>query len=323
MRNKIVPISLCCTAIAVLSYLTLFLGELGLDWAAVRQLGVGQIDPTTQLVLTRLRGPRLLTAILAGALFGISGLLFQHATRNPLGSPDVIGINAGAKAGMALCATFPFIPDSLAAAAGAFTATLLVFIATGKGFTSATRTIIAGIAVGALAHGITQYVLTAKLRLGAHQVAAALSGSLNASSWRDVTIAASALIVVIAAAVLVSKNLLLLELGDDVAGGLGGAPTATRTWAVVISAIAAAAAVSAAGPISFVALSAPHIARLWGKGLPLMLSAAIGSIITMAADLTVQQVNVVKGLPTGIITLGVGGLYLAYVLFSQQRKMKL
>lgn len=323
MSKRILPALVSCIAITVLSYLTLTLGKLGLDWEALRQLCVGQMDPTTQLVLIRLRGPRLLTAIIAGALFGVSGLLFQHATRNPLGSPDVIGINAGAKAGMALCATLPFIPSSLAAATGAFTATLLVFVATGRGFACASRTIIAGIAVGALAHGLTQYVLTAKLRQGAHHVAAALSGSLNASSWRDVAIAGPALVIVIIAALLVSKSLMLLELGDDVANGLGGAPKATRTWAVVISAASAAAAVSAAGPISFVALSAPHIARRWVGGLPLMLSAAIGATITMTADLIVQHVALVKGLPTGIITLGVGGLYLAYILLSQQRKIAL
>lgn len=321
-RREIFALTALAATIMLLATATLTLGDLGIHPRQMRELITANADSTTVFVFQRLRGPRLVTALLVGLLFGIAGALFQSATRNPLGSPDVIGITAGAKAGMALFVLVPTMPTAVAAGLGAGAAAFIVYLATGNGFRSPTRTIIAGIAVGALAHALTHYVMTMKLRHGAHQLAAALTGSLNAASWHDALIAAAALAVVWPAALVLAPDLSLLALGDDTASGLGAGPNTTRTVAIVLSTIAAGAAVAASGPIAFIALTAPQIAaRITATArVPITGAAAVGAVIALGADLLVQQASVVHGLPTGVITLGVGGIYLGFLLVRESRK---
>lgn len=302
---------------------TLSLGDIGLKPADLLRL---PLDPSTKFVLSKLRGPRLATAILVGALLGIAGLLFQKVTRNPLGSPDVIGISAGAKTGIAVMTLAPlWVPTPVGAALGAGAAALLVYLATGTGFRSPTRTIIAGIAVAALGHSITHYIVSVKLRESAHHLTAALSGSLNSANLRDISIAGATLAVVLPLGYVVADNARMLGMGDEIAAGLGAAPDRTRTAAIVLSVVATAGAVAAAGPIAFVALTAPHIATriVRSEALLLMSSALTGAVILVSADLIAQHVKVAHGLPVGVLTLGVGGVYLGYLLVTQHRKGKL
>lgn len=308
---------------AGLGMLTLSLGELGVGPGDLLAALGGEMEGKTAFVLERLRGPRLATALLVGALLGISGALFQGATRNPLGSPDVIGIAAGAKAGIAVMTVSPlWVPTPVGSALGAGFAALTVYVSTGRGFRSPTRTIIAGIGVGALAHAITHYIVTAKLRESAHHLTASLTGSLNAANVRDIAVAGLALLVVLPLALAVSGDVSLLAMGDEVAGGLGAPPARTRTLAIIVSVIAAAAAVAAAGPIAFIALTAPQIAQriVVSPDVLIVSSALSGSLILTLADLAAQQFPLSKGLPVGIITLGVGGIYLGYLLLLQHRK---
>lgn len=322
--NRAMVFSLASALVLLgLSVATLGLGDSGLKPADLLRL---PLDPSTTFVLRKLRGPRLATAILVGALLGIAGLLFQKVTRNPLGSPDVIGISAGAKTGIAVMTLAPlWVPTPVGAALGAGAAALLVYLATGTGFRSPTRTIIAGIAVAALGHSITHYIVSVKLRESAHHLTAALSGSLNSANLRDISIAALTLAVVLPLGYVVADNARMLGMGDEVAAGLGAAPDRTRTAAIVLSVVATAGAVAAAGPIAFVALTAPHIATriVRSEALLLMSSALTGAVILVSADLIAQHVKVAHGLPVGVLTLGVGGVYLGYLLVSQHRKGKL
>lgn len=322
--NRAMVFSLASALVLLgLSVATLGLGDSGLKPADLLRL---PLDPSTTFVLRKLRGPRLATAILVGALLGIAGLLFQKVTRNPLGSPDVIGISAGAKTGIAVMTLAPlWVPTPVGAALGAGAAALLVYLATGTGFRSPTRTIIAGISVAALGHSITHYIVSVKLRESAHHLTAALSGSLNSANLRDISIAALTLAVVLPLGYVVADNARMLGMGDDVAAGLGAAPDRTRTAAIVLSVVATAGAVAAAGPIAFVALTAPHIATriVRSEALLLMSSALTGAVILVSADLIAQHVKLAHGLPVGVLTLGVGGVYLGYLLVSQHRKGKL
>lgn len=322
--NRAMVFSLASALVLLgLGVATLSLGDIGLKPADLLRL---PLDPSTKFVLSKLRGPRLATAILVGALLGIAGLLFQKVTRNPLGSPDVIGISAGAKTGIAVMTLAPlWVPTPVGAALGAGAAALLVYLATGTGFRSPTRTIIAGIAVAALGHSITHYIVSVKLRESAHHLTAALSGSLNSANLRDITIAGATLAVVLPLGYVVADNARMLGMGDEVAAGLGAAPDRTRTAAIVLSVVATAGAVAAAGPIAFVALTAPHIATriVRSEALLLMSSALTGAVILVSADLVAQHVKVAHGLPVGVLTLGVGGVYLGYLLVTQHRKGKL
>ncbi|WOF22457.1 iron chelate uptake ABC transporter family permease subunit [Microbacterium betulae] len=312
--------------LAVIAVATLTLGRLGIPLAELPSALLGGAEGSSAFVLERLRGPRLVTAVLVGALLGISGTLFQTVTRNPLGSPDVIGLGAGAGAGAALASlVFAGMPAAVGAVLGAGIATALVFVCTGRGFRSPTRTIIAGIAVAAIAYAVTQYVVSVKLRDAASQLAAYLVGSLNAASMQDVVVTGGALAVLLPAATALAPKTALLELGDDVAAGLGVATDRTRSTAVLLSVAAAGAAVAAAGPVSFIALTAPHITRRLTRAAHagILPTALTGAVLMGAADLAAQQIPLFDGLPVGVLTLGVGGVYLGWLLVQERSRGRL
>ncbi|WP_435299017.1 FecCD family ABC transporter permease [Timonella sp. A28] len=305
---------------------TLTLGKLGIPFHDIPAAFLGETQGKTAFVFEKLRGPRLATALCAGALLGISGALFQSVTHNPLGSPDVIGLGAGAGAGAAISVlAFPTLPTAFGAIAGAGLATLLVFISTGRGFTSPHRTIIAGISVAALAYAITEYVVSTQLRESASQLAAYLVGSLNASNIQDITIGVCALAVVLPASLALSTNATFLNMGDHAAQSVGVDPARTRTYAILLSVIAAGSAVAIAGPIAFIALAAPHIARKATKTshINVCTSGLTGALLLTFADLVAQHFPPLKGLPVGVITLGIGGAYLGYLLIHEQAKGKI
>ncbi|GAA2041944.1 iron chelate uptake ABC transporter family permease subunit [Yaniella flava] len=314
-------------AVAVLIFslavATLMLGDLGLGPHDLLELARGEASTTTQFVLERVRGPRVLIAILAGGAFGLSGALFQNVTRNPLGSPDVLGLAAGAGTGVALTALFPIgIPTPIGALAGAGIAIGLVTLATGSGLSSTSRVIIAGIAVAAMATAVTQFVVTATLRDEASRLAAYLVGSLNSRDMGQVGIIAATLVLAVPVLLWLSPRLHLMELGDELTTSLGGRAPATRTQAILLSVLLAAMAVAVAGPIAFVALMSPHAARMLTctAGPNLLGSALIGALLLVVADLAVQQVPFLDGLPAGVITAGFGGVFLGYLLVTAFQK---
>ncbi len=310
-------------AITIIAVLTLTIGTLGIPISELGTALLGGAEGSAAFVLEKLRGPRLATALLTGALLGVSGALFQTVTRNPLGSPDVIGLGAGAGAGAAVITLlFPLAPVAVGAVAGAAAATLLVYVCTGRGFASPTRTIIAGIAVAALASAVTQYVVSVHLRDAASQLAAHLVGSINAANMQDVLVTAIAVAIIIPASLAIAGNVSLLQMGDDTAAGVGVPPDRTRTVAVILSVLAAGAAAAAAGPVSFVALTAPQIAQriVRTSDIGILPSALTGALILAVADFAAQHAPFVSGLHVGVLTLGVGGIYLGYVLVREHRK---
>lgn len=315
------------TAVALvigsLAVATLMLGELGLTPDDMLALLGGEVSPSVDFVLQRVRGPRLLVAVLAGAAFGLSGTLFQTVTRNPLGSPDVLGLAAGAGAGVAVVSLLPgALPTPIGALLGAGVAIGLVALATGNGLSSTSRVIIAGIAVAAMATAVTQFVVTATLRDQASRLAAYLVGSLNARDLGQVAVIATVLVVSVPLLLWLSPRLQLTQLGDELATSLGAPATATRTQAIVLSLALAAMAVAVAGPIAFIALMSPHAARMLTKtgGPHLVGSALIGALLLVIADLSVQQIPVLDGLPAGIMTAGFGGIFLGYLLVTEFKK---
>ena len=184
-------------------------------------------------------------------------------TRNPLGSPDVIGLTAGASAGaVATAMVWPgLLPVAWGAAAGALLAMAAVWFGSGAGFAAPQRMVVAGIAVGALALAFVQYALSNLRREQAHLAATWLNGNLAGKTWSDAQLIALACAVLLPLAMALAARLRLLEMGDELAHALGARPRRTRGAATLIAVLAAAAAVSVAGPVAFVALAAPQIAR--------------------------------------------------------------
>ncbi|RCW39958.1 iron complex transport system permease protein [Halopolyspora algeriensis] len=311
-------------ALVAVGIATLTLGGLGI---APERLPAALIDipgGSEGFVLKRLRGPRFVVAVATGAALGISGALFQTVTRNPLGSPDVIGLTAGAGAGAAAASLL--LPGAVSVPAGAMLgaagATVVVFVSTGRGFSSPSRLIIAGIGVSAMAVAFTQYVVMLQSRDQAAVLHAYLTGSLSARSWQNAAVIGGALAVLLPAAIALGRRLHLIEMGDELADALGGKAEQTRVWSIVVAIALSAAAVSVAGPIAFVSLTAPQITKRLSRtpGANVVLSALTGAFILAAADLCAQQVPVVEDLPVGVLTAGIGGLYLGYLLVREWKK---
>ena len=303
---------------------TLAWGDLGVGPRDLLEATRGEAGAKTMFVLERLRGPRLLVGIGVGLALGLAGSLFQTVTRNPLGSPDVIGLGAGAGAGVAVATLFApgLVPAPVGALAGAGAAIALVHVSTGLGFASPSRVIITGIGVSAMALAITQYVVAVALRDASTQLAGYLVGSLNSRSLQQALFIAVALLVLIPLIALLSHDLRMMDLGDQLADALGGSAIRTRTLAILLAVALAAAAVAVAGPIAFVALAATHIARRMSgaPGAHLTLSALVGALIMVLADFAVQHGGPLENLPVGVVTAGVGGMYLGYLLITEWKR---
>lgn len=326
-RRSLVIAVVLVALIMVAAVATLSMGRLGIGPGRLPQALLGGADGKEAFVLERLRGPRLVVAVGTGAALGLSGALFQSVTRNPLGSPDVIGLGAGAGAGAAVAALFlpGVLPVPLGALLGAAVAMAAVYFSTGTGFRNPGRLIVAGIGVAAIAQAFTQYVVYVMEREAATVLAAYVNGSLAARSWHHAATIWLVLALVVPAAALIARRLDISEMGDELAQGLGAEPKNTRVAAVVLSVVLAAGAVSVAGPIAFIALTAPQIARrlTGGTGAHLTLSALMGALLLTVADLAAQQLPTATSLPVGIYTMALGGVYLGYLLVREWRRKRL
>ncbi|TDC26945.1 iron ABC transporter permease [Streptomyces sp. 8K308] len=291
--------------------------------------GGGPAD--ARLIVHDLRLPRALTAVLAGTAFGLAGAVYQAVTRNPLASPDLIGVSAGAGAGAvatimfggvtaAGAASFGAVP--FGALAGALAAATLIYLLAYRGGTvSGYRFVLVGIAVNGALAALTRWMLA---RADIDQAARAmvwLTGSLNGRGYEHVRWAGLALLLLVPLTLALIRPYQLLQFDDDTARGLGMPLARARIALLVLATCLAALATSAAGPVAFVALGAPHIARrLAGTaGIPLITSGLTGAALLVLADLAARLVLDPIELPVGIITGAVGAPYLLLLLARANR----
>ncbi|MBF0722806.1 MULTISPECIES: FecCD family ABC transporter permease [Sanguibacter] len=304
--------------------LSLTLGRLGIALADLPAVLRGEGSKTEHFVVFTNRLPRAVVGICAGAALGISGAIFQSVTRNPLGSPDIIGLNAGAAAGAAaVTLVWPgLLPAPVGALLGGAVAVVLVLLGAGRGVQAPLRMVVIGIGVGAMSLAFVQFAITRTRREQAQEMAAWLNGSLNARSWEHVTIIAVALVVLGLAALALSRGLQHVEMGDDAAVALGVPARRVRLLAVAVGVGLAAAAVVVCGPVAFVALVAPQVARrVTGSTGPGMVAAgATGALLLVGADLVAVHQPWFGSLPVGVLTAGIGGLYLAVLLTREWRR---
>lgn len=322
-RSMLLTIALAL-ALGLAAVATLTVGRAGIPLADLPAALAGGAEGSAEFVLERLRGPRLVVAIGTGLALGMAGALFQSVARNPLGSPDVIGVGSGAGAGAAFFGLLVpgLIPVPVGAVLGGAAAVLLVYMSTGSGFRHPGRLITAGIGVAAMSAAFTHYVVYVAARDRASVLSAYLNGSLAARSWEHAATIWLALAVVVPAVSLLAGRVAVTELGDELADSLGAGPRSARVWAVVVSVVLSAAAVSVAGPIAFVALTAPNIAkRLSGApGANPMSSGLTGALLLVLADLAAQHSPIGERLPVGIFTMAIGGVYLGHLLIREWRK---
>jgi iron complex transport system permease protein len=275
-------------------------------------------------VVVRHRLPRAIVGLLVGAALGIAGTIFQRLARNPLVSPDVIGINAGASAGaVVMIVVVGAGPVAVAAGAlaGAATAAVLVHAVAHRGGFSGYRLVLVGIGVSALMNAAAAYLLTRSDRHEALRAATWLVGSVAGRSWPDVVVVAVALAVCVPPVLLLTRQLQLLELGDDLARGLGARVELARPALLACGVGLAALATAAAGPIAFVALVAPQIVRrmLDVRSVGLLPASGIGALVVAAADLAARRLFSPYELPAGVLTAAVGAPVLLYLLVRVAR----
>ncbi|MFU8945334.1 FecCD family ABC transporter permease [Mycetocola zhadangensis] len=311
-------------AVLVVGLLSLTLGKLGIALSDLVPTLLGEGEGRDEIVLNAFRGPRLVVGIAAGAALAVSGALFQTVTRNPLGSPDVIGLTSGASAGAAAFGLMwpGILPLPVGALVGAFAAMALVFFGTGTGFSSPSRMLLIGIGVSAMSLAFVQWVLVRAGREQATVLATYLNGSLAARDWGHAATIWIAIVVLIPCALLLSRRLQLVEMGDEQADALGARSTSARALSILVAIGLATAAVSVAGPVAFIALVAPQIARRLSRsaGPNILASALMGAFLLSFADLLTQQLPFAVTLPVGVLTAVLGGIYLGYLLIAQWRK---
>jgi iron complex transport system permease protein len=310
--------------VLVIAGLTLTLGRLGVAPADVVPVIFGAGDGADRIVFGVLRGPRLAVAVASGAAFGVAGTLFQTVTRNPLGSPDVIGLTSGAAAGAAAFGVLwmSILPLPIGALLGSVAAMSLVYLGTGRGFSSPARMLLVGIGVSAVSLAFVQFVIARAGREQATVLSAYLNGSLASRSWEHAAVISAAVAILVPCALLLSRRLQLVEMGDEQADALGARSGRARFTAILVAIGLATAAVSVVGPIAFIALTAPQIAKRLSRapGPSIVLSALTGAFLLALADLLTQQLPFPVQLPVGILTAALGGVYLGYLLIAEWKK---
>jgi len=322
-RSVVVTGVLAAVTFLVLAW-SLSVGDFPIPLGDVLASLVGAGSDDAGFIVQTLRLPRGLTAVLVGASFGLSGAIFQRIARNPLASPDIIGINAGAAAaavfvivimgGTSLQVTFGALAGSV------LTALAIYVLAYRKGVTGY-RLVLVGIGITAMLGSVTSYLLTRAEIFDAQKATVWLTGSLNGRGWEHVGPVTAALVVLIPVAVALARHLRVLELGDDTARGLGVRVEASRGALLLIGVALAAVSTASAGPIAFVALVAPQIARrLTGeRTLALVPGAVCGALLLVAADLAARRLFAPTELPVGVFTAVLGAPYLLYLLARANR----
>lgn len=321
-RSIFVSLGLC-TAIVVVFCVSVSVGDFPIPLSDVVPAILGFGDPDSDFIVRTLRLPRALTAVLVGAAFGLSGAVFQSLARNPLASPDIIGVTAGASAAAVFVIVFvggSHVVVAIAAFVGALATAALVYLLAFKRGMSPYRLVLVGIGIGAVLSAITSYLLTRAEIYDAQRATVWLTGSLNGRGWEHVRPVAVFLAVLVPVLLWLARPLRIMQLGDDAARGLGVPVERTRMGLVVVGVALAAVATASAGPIAFVAfVAAPIARRLTRSPLTIIPAALTGALLVVTSDLVGRRIFAPTELPVGVITGLVGAPYLLWLLARSNR----
>jgi iron complex transport system permease protein len=317
LRSLVVGAALAAVT-AVVAVFSIGTGDFPLPPGEVLSTLIGRGDPASEFIVETLRMPRVLTALLVGSAFGIAGAIFQSVSRNPLGSPDVIGFTVGSVTGATLVILLvdgTTLQIALGAVAGGLVTAVVVYLLALRGGVQGYRLVLVGIGITAGLQAINAALIARATREDAFEAAHWMIGSVNGRGWEHVWPVAAALALLVPAALALARPMALLEMGDDAARALGVRAERTRLALVFVGVGLTAVATASTGPVAFVALAAPQIARrLTRSAEPGLIPAAVmGALLLAASDLAAQRLLSVD-LPVGIVTAGLGGAYLAWLL---------
>ncbi|GGV83113.1 iron ABC transporter [Streptomyces gelaticus] len=324
-RPWLVLVTLLLAAATFLVFcLSIGVGDFPIGLSRVIATILGRGEQVDEFVVMELRMPRALAGLVVGIALGVSGAITQSVARNPLASPDILGITGGAGAvavflvtvsGGTAAAVVGSVGLPAAALAGGLGTGLLVYFLAWRRGIDGFRLILIGISVSAVMEAITTWLL---VRADIRDVARAqawLVGSLADRSSDEVEVALRCTVVLVVVVAGVAFQFKPMHLGDDVAAGLGVRYTRVRAILLLCAVLLAAVAVSAAGPVPFVALVAPQVAMRLARfpTPPMVASGLVGALLLIGSDLVARTALPVT-VPVGVVTAALGGPFLVLLL---------
>ena len=323
-RRRWIAVTSVLAAVALIAYaLSLMVGQTFYSPAEVWGVLTGQRLPGASFTVGELRLPRATTALLTGLCFGMGGVVFQTMLRNPLASPDVIGISSGASAAAVtgiVVLGLGETPVSFLATGAALMAALLIYLLAYKRGGSGARLILIGIGVAAICNSVVSYVISRAAEWDLQTAMRWITGNLNDASWDKVLPLSAVMVLVVPALLLLARDLELLRVGDETASALGVRVERSRLLLIVTAVCLLAFATAAAGPISFVAfLAGPIAVRVLGPvGSPVLPAGLVGAVLVLVSDFVAQYALGTR-LPVGVVTGVLGAPYLVYLLIRSSR----
>ena len=318
-------IALILALLAAVFVAALSLGDQPIPPGEVLAALRGEASPAAQMIVTGLRLPRAVMALLVGAALGASGAVAQAILRNPLAEPGLLGINAGAAlAAVLVIIQLDGVPESLLpwlSFAGALAMSGAIYALAWRQGVSSTRIILIGVGLSSLAGAAASFISTFGDAASVQRAMVWLAGSLQDSRWQRVRMLAAWSLPALALAWAMARELDLIGFGDTVARGLGQRVGAVRGLAVLVCALLSGAAVAASGLIAFVGLAAPHLARrLLGPGYGRLVpgAALIGALLVLSADLAARNVMPPVQLPVGLFTALLGAPFFGWLLWRRR-----
>lgn len=324
-RSRLVTLMVLCGCLAA-ALASLLTGTFRITPSAAWQALWGGGSALDQQIIVGQRLPRLVAALTVGAALGMAGATFQTLSRNPLGSPDILGFTTGSATGALVAALAtgqdgsPGIGMGAGALMGGLMTVCLVLAINHSQVGVGDRIILVGISLGAMLGSANDYLLTRADLEAAESAKTWLYGSLHGVGWQTVRIPALAICVLMAVMALGRPTIQALELGDDRAGSLGVDVRRATRRLMLGAVLLTAAGTAVAGPIGFLALAAPQLAhRLWrSAGLELWQSALLGAVLLCLADFVAARALSPFQIPVGLVTGALGGGYLVWMLWHQR-----
>ncbi|MGW7081265.1 FecCD family ABC transporter permease [Streptomyces sp. NPDC054871] len=323
VRTAVVVAVLILAALAA-SVVLIGTGDFPIPAADVIRTLLGNGDAGQEFIINDLRLPRVLVGLLVGAALGLGGAIFQSISRNPLGSPDILGLGQGSTAG-ALIMIVLFQGSAVQVAGGALVGGLVtgfaIYVLAWKRGVHGFRFVLVGIGVSAFVTAINGYLLTKADIVDAARAVVWMTGSLNGRDWDQVWPLLVLCAILVPLVMTYARPLRMLEMGDDVGYALGVPVERTRIVLMGSAVLLVAAATAAAGPVSFVALTAPQLARRLTRspGPNLLPAMFMGATLLIVADWASQRAFGADQLPVGVVTGVLGGIYLLWLLVIERK----
>jgi iron complex transport system permease protein len=315
---------LLLTAALTASVVLIGTGDFPIPAGDVLKTLLGNGNAGQEFIVNELRLPRVLVGLLVGASLGLGGALFQAVSRNPLGSPDILGLGQGATAGalvMIVLFSGSAAEVTVGALVGGLVAGLAIYLLAWKQGVHGYRLVLVGIGVSAILTAVNGYLMTVSDIVDAARAMVWMTGSLSGRDWEQVWPLLGLCAVLVPLVLANARGLRMMEMGDDVSYALGVRVERVRGLLMIAAVLLTASATAAAGPVSFVALTAPQLARRLTRspGPNLLPSLCMGAALLVGADWVSQKVFGADQMPVGVVTGVLGGVYLLWLLVTERK----